>query len=189
MKNESLHDEFGYGPPFGRERMRARMRDRGGPRRGPMHGHWREHRMRRGDIRTALLAILAEEPGHGYEVMQRLEEKSGGAWRPSPGSVYPTLQQLQDEGLVTSTERDGKRVFELTEAGRAEAARRTEEAGGPPWEQAAAASTFGELREGVIGLAQAARQIARAGNESQAKQAAEIVRNARKQLYGLLAED
>ena len=96
---------------------------RGGPPRG--RGRWLEGgpggprwgRMRRGDIRTAVLAILAEEPGHGYEVMQRLEEKSGGAWRPSPGSVYPMLQLLEDEGLVRSTERDGKRVFEVTDAG------------------------------------------------------------------------
>ena len=75
--------------------------------------------MRRGDIRTAVLAILAEEPGHGYDVIQRLEEKTAGAWRPSPGSVYPTLQLLEDEGLVRSVERDGKRVFEITDQGRA----------------------------------------------------------------------
>ena len=78
-------------------------------------------RMRRGDIRTALLAILVEEPGHGYDLIQRLEEKTAGAWRPSPGSVYPTLQLLEDEGLVRSIERDGKRVFEITDQGRAEA--------------------------------------------------------------------
>src|SRR4029077_20476671 len=81
-------------------------------------------RMRRGDIRTAVLAVLTEAPGHGYDVMQNLEDKSGGAWRPSPGSVYSTLQLLEDEGLVRSTERDGKRVFEITDAGRAEAADR-----------------------------------------------------------------
>ena len=75
-------------------------------------------------------------PGHGYDVMQKLEDKTGGAWRPSPGSVYPTLQLLEDEGLVRSTERDGKRVFEITDAGRAEAAERIEEAGGTPWELA-----------------------------------------------------
>src|SRR6478735_579446 len=95
---------------------------------------WGGPRMRRGQIRIALLAALAEEPGHGYDVMQKLEDKSGGAWRPSPGSVYPTLQLLEDEGLVRSTERDGKRVFEITDTGRAEAAARIEEAGGAPWE-------------------------------------------------------
>ena len=92
--------------------------------------------MRRGDIRTAVLAVLTEAPGHGYDVMQNLEDKTGGAWRPSPGSVYPTLQLLEDEGLVRSTERDGKRVFEITDAGRAESEARIEQAGGTPWELA-----------------------------------------------------
>src|SRR3954454_18829623 len=109
-------------------------------------------RMRRGDIRTAVLAVLAEGPGHGYDVMQNLEDKTGGAWRPSPGSVYPTLQQLEDEGLVRSTERDGKRVFEITDAGRAEATSRLEEAGGPPWEGA----SQGARRRDVM---QAIRQL------------------------------
>src|SRR5438445_7205208 len=91
------------------------------------------HRRKRGDVRTAVLAVLAEQPGHGYEVIQSLEEKSGGAWRPSPGSIYPTLQLLEDEGLVRSEERDGKRVYEVTDAGREESAKRLEDAGGPPW--------------------------------------------------------
>src|SRR4051794_19550138 len=72
-------------------------------------------RMRRGDIRTALLVVLEDGPGHGYELIQRLEAKSEGAWRPSPGSIYPTLQLLEDEGLVRSVEREGKRVYEVTD--------------------------------------------------------------------------
>ena len=156
-------------------------------------GDWRLRRrggrMRRGEIRTALLTALAEEPGHGYEIMQRLEEKSEGAWRPSAGSVYPTLQMLDDEGLVRSTEREGKRVYELTEAGRTEATRRTEEAGGPPWETGRADSAYGQLREGARGVLIAARQLSHGGNESQVQRAAEIVREARKQLYRILAED
>src|SRR3954465_6595527 len=111
-----------------RHRGRGRHRDR--------EGGWGGPRMRRGQIRTALLAVLAEEPGHGYDVMQKLEDKTGGAWRPSPGSVYPTLQLLEDEGLVRSTERDGKRVFEITDEGRAEVTRRVDAAGGLPWEVA-----------------------------------------------------
>jgi DNA-binding PadR family transcriptional regulator len=145
--------------------------------------------MRRGEIRTALLACLAEGPGHGYEVMQRLEEKSGGAWRPSPGSVYPTLQLLQDEGLVTSIERDGKRIFEITDAGRSELEQRTKDAGGPAWPTEAGWSMYGQLREGAVGIIQAARQIAKTGNESQIQRAVEIVRDARKRLYQLLGED
>ena len=116
------------------------MGGREGPRRRRGMAHGRGHqgrgrgRMRRGDIRTAVLAVLSEEPGHGYDVMQRLEDKTDGSWRPSPGSVYPMLQLLADEGLAQSVERDGKRVYELTDAGRAETQQRIEDAGGTPWE-------------------------------------------------------
>jgi DNA-binding PadR family transcriptional regulator len=149
----------------------------------------RRGRMRRGDIRTALLAVLSEGPGHGYDVMQNLEEKSGGAWRPSPGSVYPTLQLLEDEGLVRSAERDGKRIFEITDAGREEATRRIEDAGGTPWEldgRNRAKST--ELREAVMSFHMAFKQIAMVGTPAQLEQATEIVRDARRRLYQLLAD-
>src|SRR5688500_2490305 len=82
----------------------------GPPGRGP--------RRRRGDVRAALLALLAEEPRNGYQLMQEIENRSEGVWRPSPGSVYPALQQLEDEGLIRSEESDGRKVFRLTEAGR-----------------------------------------------------------------------
>ena len=78
-------------------------------------------RMPRGAIRTAILVALRDEPAHGYEVMRRLDEMSGGLWRPSPGSVYPHLQMLEDEGLVRSSDVDGSRTYTLTESGRAEA--------------------------------------------------------------------
>ena len=150
----------------------------------------RRGRMQRGDIRTGVLAILAEEPGHGYEVMQRLEAKSEGAWRPSPGSVYPMLQLLEDEGLVRSNERDGKRVFEVTDAGRAEAATRIEEAGGAPWDLARRGGHgHGQLREAMMTLGLAVRQVALAGKPDQVERATAIVTTARKQLYALLAED
>ncbi len=146
--------------------------------------------MRRGDIRTAVLAVLAEEPGHGYDVIQRLEDKTEGAWRPSPGSVYPTLQLLDDEGLARSVERDGKRVYELTDAGRAEAQRRIDEAGGTPWElEAKDDAAVGQLRDNVRQLHMATRQIAATGRSDLVERAAAIVRDARKQLYGMLAED
>jgi DNA-binding PadR family transcriptional regulator len=146
--------------------------------------------MRRGDIRTAVLAVLVEEAGHGYDVMQRLEAKSEGAWRPSPGSVYPTLQLLEDEGLVRSTERDGKRVFEVTEAGKAEAASRIEDAGGTPWDLARhGGKGHGELRTSMMTLGLAVRQVAVAGKADQVERATAIIATARKQLYALLAED
>jgi DNA-binding PadR family transcriptional regulator len=146
-------------------------------------------RMRRGDIRTALLATLAEGPGHGYDVMQSLEEKTGGLWRPSPGSVYPTLQLLEDEGLVRSSERDGKKVYEITDAGRAEAQRRIDEAGGTPWDLAGRGTTgAGQLRGASAQLHLACKQIAIAGDPDQLERAVEIVQDARKRLYQLLAE-
>jgi DNA-binding PadR family transcriptional regulator len=154
---------------------------------GEGFGRGGRRRMRRGDIRTAVLAVLAEQPRHGYEVIQALEEKSGGAWRPSAGSIYPTLQLLEDEDLARSSEREGKRVYELTDAGRAEATRRVDEAGGPPW--AGADADGGSLRSGVMALMMAARQVSGAGTPEQIEQATKIVTDARKQLYRLLAED
>jgi len=154
---------------------------------GEGFGRGGRRRMRRGDIRTAVLVVLAEQPRHGYEVIQALEEKSGGAWRPSAGSIYPTLQLLEDEDLARSSEREGKRVYELTDAGRAEATRRVEEAGGPPW--AGADADGGSLRSGVMALMMAARQVSGAGTPEQIEQATKIVTDARKQLYRLLAED
>jgi DNA-binding PadR family transcriptional regulator len=141
--------------------------------------------MRRGDIRTAVLAILDEQPRHGYEVIQALEEKTGGAWRPSAGSIYPTLQLLEDEGLARSSDRDGKRVYDLTDAGTAEAHARVEEAGGPPW----AGAEGGNLRGAIMQLAVAARQVGTAGTKEQVERALQILTDARKQLYRLLAED
>jgi DNA-binding PadR family transcriptional regulator len=162
----------------------------GGGGRGGWEGRRRGGRMRRGDIRTALLAILAEEPGHGYDVIQRLEEKTSGAWRPSPGSVYPTLQLLEDEGLVRSVERDGKRVFEVTDQGREEATRRIEEAGGTPWEIAGRNDTgVGEFRNAVRQLLVASKQVSASGNQQHVERMLEILKQARKEIYTMLAED
>ena len=170
-------------PPQIRRMKRMRRGTRGG---NPFE---QGGRMRRGQLRTALLGELAEGPGHGYELMQRLEEKSGGAWRPSPGSVYPTLQMLEDEGLVRSVERDDKRVFEITESGRAEFERRSDEAGGPPWSGERAKSPRGQLRENGMQIVIAARQLVHHGSDEQVAEAVEILRTARKALYGILAGD
>lgn len=140
--------------------------------------------MRRGDVRTAVLAVLAEKAGHGYEIIQALEEKSGGAWRPSPGSVYPTLQQLEDEDLVRSSTSEGKRVYELTDAGRAEGERRLADAGRPPWDEAGSGDFRSALRLFVL----AYRQVEMAGSAAQVDQATRIMDEARKQLYRLLAD-
>src|SRR5271167_4854076 len=104
--------------PDDMERFAAMRGFRGGPQFGP--GPWFGHpfgggrgRKRRGDVRIALLLLISEEPRNGYQLMQAIEERSGGRWRPSPGSVYPALAQLEDEGLIHATERDGARVFEI----------------------------------------------------------------------------
>jgi DNA-binding PadR family transcriptional regulator len=155
------------------------MNERSGHRRGG------PHRRRRGDVRTAILAVLSVDgPGHGYEIIQALEARSGGRWRPSPGSVYPTLQQLEDEGLVTAAERDGRRVFTVTDEGRAEAKARLDRAGGPPWD-----SEGPDLRGHIKGLALAYRQVMDAGSPEMIEQANAVLTDARKQLYRLLAED
>lgn len=148
-------------------------------------------RMRRGDIRTVLLTALLDGPGHGYEIIQRLEEKTGGMWRPSPGSVYPTLQLLEDEGLVRSEERDGKRVYEVTEAGRQDATERARRRGGAPWAMGGDEGAPGvrDLREAVGQLHLAARQVASAGREDQVERTVAVIVEARKKLYQILAED
>ena len=167
-----------------------RHRGGGRGRHGGREARWGGPRMRRGDIRTAVLAVLTEGPGHGYDVMQNLEDKTGGAWRPSPGSIYPTLQLLEDEGLVRSTERDGKRVFEITDAGRAESAERIEHAGGTPWELAGKGPKRNrELRDAIGQLALAFKQISMVGTAEQVDRALAILIDARKQMYQILAEE
>jgi DNA-binding PadR family transcriptional regulator len=160
----------------------------GGPRVGPPFGGGRG-RKRRGDVRIALLLLLAEEPRNGYQLMQTIEERSGGRWRPSPGSVYPALAQLEDEGFVRETQLDGGRVFEITDAGREQAKAR--ETTAPPWEagDGSEASTFHELRSLVIGIGKAAWQVAQEGNPEHWAQASQILGEARRSLYRLLAEE
>lgn len=149
-------------------------------------------RMRRGDIRFALLAGLTDGPAHGYELIGRLEARTGGMWRPSAGSVYPTLQLLEEEGLIAGEDLEGKRVYHLTDAGREEAIEAQERwgagrrGGGP----------FGDAAEGIVGLRQsikplilAARQVALAGDEAQREAASVVLEEARRKLYRILAGD
>jgi DNA-binding PadR family transcriptional regulator len=146
--------------------------------------------MRRGDIRTALLTALEDGPAHGYELISRLEDKSGGMWRPSPGSVYPTLQMFEDEGLVRSEQRDGKRVYELTDAGRTEATERAERLGAEPWNSGDDGdSDFHSLVRSAASMMMAAKQIARLGDADQMQRATVAIRATIKQLYQILSED
>jgi DNA-binding PadR family transcriptional regulator len=147
-------------------------------------------RRRRGDVRAAILALLDERPMHGYEMIQELEERSDGMWRPSAGSIYPTLQLLEDEGLIAGEEHEGKRRFTLTEAGREAAAKRSADRP-PPWEQAAegADDERQELFASIKQFAPAVVQIAQVGTPDQAQRAKAILDEARKKLYAILAEE
>lgn len=172
------------GPPF-------RGRGRGGPwDRGPRGGRGGRGggRARRGDVRAAILALLAEKPMHGYEMIQELDERTGGAWKPSPGSVYPTLTMLEEEGLVTAVEADGKRRFTLTEEGTEAVAGRE---GPAPWEQVVsdADPAVFQLKD-VLGSTMAAvTQVFRAGTPAQQAKAAEILTDTRRRLYEVLASE
>ena len=160
---------------------------------GPgMHGfgpRGRGRKARRGDIRTAALLLLAEEPRNGYQIMQEVEERSGGVWNPSPGSVYPALSQLEDEGLIRTEESEGRKVFAITDAGRTAVAERTE--GKPaPWEQISdefgpAAHELGKLMREV---AFAFAQVMRTGSEQQMNAAGDVLKSARRDLYRILAD-
>jgi DNA-binding PadR family transcriptional regulator len=163
--------------------------------RGPFgmagHGHGGfggPGRARRGDVRTAVLRLLAEQPMHGYQIIQELSARSGGAWSPSAGSVYPTLQLLADEGLVTAEETGGKKVFSLTEAGIAATAETADQPA--PWDEAAQSDTGAQgYREAAGRLMQAVFQIGKTGSADQVKAAIEVLTDARKKLYAILAED
>jgi DNA-binding PadR family transcriptional regulator len=148
-------------------------------------GHWAGGRVPKGNVRGLLLAALLDGPAHGYELMRRLEGEAGGRWRPSPGSVYPLLQLLEDEGLVRGRDSDSRKVYELTERGRtqADAGQLTGLAAGT-----AAGSAHLDLRAEVHRLHAAARQVATAGDPAQVQEAVEIVRGARQALYQLLAQ-
>lgn len=161
---------FGFGGPRGR---------RGGGRRG-----------KRGDVRAAILVLLADRAMHGYEMIQEISDRSSGLWRPSPGSVYPTLQLLVDEGLIVGTESEGsKRLFELTEAGRGAA----EKVETPPWDEIAEgwkdqAPGQINLHTAVTQLMGAVAQSAYAASEEQQQRIVDIVNNARREIYNILGE-
>ena len=170
----------------------------GGPGPWSHHGHGHHggpppwaggRRARRGDIRWALLLGLLDGPAHGYELIGRLEARTGGMWRPSAGSVYPTLQLLEDEGLVVGRDQGGKRVFELTDPGRAAAEEASQRAGGRgPWAEGPTGHHV-ELRRAMKAFMMAARQVAAVGDDDQVAAAAGVVSDARQRLYRLLAGD
>jgi DNA-binding PadR family transcriptional regulator len=160
-----------------------------GPGFGPGRGRGRGRgRARKGDVRLAVLALLGERPMHGYEIIGELSERTGGMWKPSPGSVYPTLQLLEEEGLVVGEELEGKRRFTLTDEGRAKVAEQPDAA---PWEEFSrgADPDVVELWNAFKQMAMAVKQISVAAAPEQQRKALTVLTEARKKLYGILAED
>jgi DNA-binding PadR family transcriptional regulator len=182
------HPPFGGGPfaggpfggpggPFG-EGPRGH---RGGPRggRGGRHG-----RAGRGDVRSAVLLLLADEPMHGYQLMQAVAERTGGAWRLSPGAVYPTIAQLEDEGLVTVVVDGGRKLVTLTEAGREHLAGLGDV---DPFAAFAGDADSPDLRSLLGELMGAAHQLGRVGDQAQLAAAGRVLTDARRSLYLILA--
>ncbi len=164
-------------PEFARSRGPRYGRGRGGPR------------ARRGDVKAAVLALLAERPMHGYEMIREIEERTDGAWVPSAGSIYPTLQLLEDEGLIRGEESEGKRRFALTDAGtEAQREKAGEEA---PWDavRAEAAPEQLRLRDSLRKLHPAIGQVLHAADENQQRQVRELLDETRRKVYAILAED
>ncbi|MEU2230980.1 PadR family transcriptional regulator [Streptomyces vietnamensis] len=164
---------------------------RGGPFGGPFDRPGRgggRGRARRGDVRASILALLKDRPMHGYEMIREIGERSDGAWKPSPGSVYPTLQMLEDEGLIVSESEGGKKLFTLTDTGRAEADQGPE----APWEEAGRGvdwDAVNEIRQAGFGLMEAFGQVWKTGSAEQRQKAVTVINEARKKLYLILADE
>jgi DNA-binding PadR family transcriptional regulator len=180
-RHRQMWIDRGFGPGFGPRGPFGPGGPRGGGRR------------RRGDVRLALLMLLSlESPLNGYQLMQGLDERSDGRWRPSPGSVYPALSQLEDEGLIRSVQAEGGdtgRAYELTDAGREHLEQRGEQK--PPWEptQDEDDDPRHGLRGGIAGIARAAFHVAQDGTPEQVEEAVKVLEEARRKLYRLLAGD
>lgn len=155
---------------------------------GPM-GHRRGGRGRaaRGDVRAAVLSLVAEQPMHGYQLMQAIADRSGGRWTPSPGAIYPTISQLEDEGLVAVTAEAGRKLVTLTDAGRRHVEERRD-TWADPFAGHGTTDPATDLRDPLEQVHAAVRQIARTGSDAQRAAAADILADARRSLYLLLAD-
>jgi DNA-binding PadR family transcriptional regulator len=167
--------DFGFGPgPFG-PRGRGRGRGRAG----------------RGDVRAAIISLLSEQPRNGYQIIQEINERTGGLWRVSSGSVYPAIAQLEDEGLIEPTDGNGRKLFALTEAGREHVEHNAEHLA-RLWEAGAEDARFAEFlsyRELIGQLAAAVRQVDEVGTPAQREEARQVLTRARQTLYKILAAD
>jgi DNA-binding PadR family transcriptional regulator len=142
--------------------------------------------VRRGDMKFRILELLTEGPRHGYQIIRDLEERNEG-YRASPGSVYPTLQMLEDGGFVTSETVDGKRVYTIADAGRTLLAERTPETDDEEREEREERAPFAQLRDSAMKLGAAAMQAAREGDPAAVARAVAILDRARREIYAILA--
>jgi DNA-binding PadR family transcriptional regulator len=152
-------------------------------------GRGGRHRARRGAVPLAIFTLLDERPMHGYEIITELESRSDGRWRPSPGSIYPTLDRLEDRGVLTSSEVDGKRQFSLTDRGRQMLAELRDAQGDEadePWNQSGTGGR-GDMRRLMSELGGQVRQIARFGSAEQREAATTVLEDTKRQLYEILA--
>lgn len=164
--------DFGFGPTGG---PRGRRRSRAG----------------RGDVRAAIISLLSEEPHNGYQIIQEINERTGGLWRVSSGSVYPAISQLEDEGLIEPTDGNSRKLFALTQAGREHSEQNAEQLA-RLWEAGAEDARMGEFlqyRELIGQLAAATRQVNDIGTQAQREEAKQVLTRARQSLYKLLAAD
>lgn len=169
-------DEFGFGPGFG-------------PGFGGGRGRGGRKRMRRGDVRAAILVLLSEEPRNGYQLMQEIEERSDGNWRPSSGSTYPALSQLEDEGLVEPDETAGSKHFTLTDEGRRYVADNAEKLG-EPWKDLGGkrGSGMNSMRDELKSTMNAVGMLMHTGSDADNKRGAEVLAETRRKIYAILAE-
>ena len=185
------HEHEGWGPPMRGPQAWAMRHGPGSARFWMADEPRRRPRVKRGDVRAAALALLAEEPRNGYQIIQEIAARSGGVWQPSPGSVYPALQQLEDEGLIRAEGAEsGRKAFSLTDEGRAYMTAHADEVTAP-WEVVAGRERGGslEMRSLIGQLAMAAMQVTHAGSDAQVAEAQRILKDTRRNLYRILAAD
>jgi DNA-binding PadR family transcriptional regulator len=178
-RHEHHHVHGGFGPDFGFGPGGPRDRGRGRGRAG------------RGDVRAAIISLLSEGALNGYQIIQEINERTDGLWRVSSGSVYPTISQLEDEGLIEPTDGNGRRLFALTRAGREYAGQNAEQLA-RLWTAGAEDARLGEMlqyRDLIAGLAAATQQVYQVGTQAQREQAKQVLTRARQSLYKLLAAD
>ncbi len=196
----SPEDHSGHGRSRGHGRSHRHVMEdrprrghgRGGGRGGGRRGWGRRGGARagRGDVRAAILMLLAEQPMHGYQIIQQITERSAGAWQPSPGSVYPALQLLEDQALIQAEEAEGRRTYQLTDAGRTHVEERRDQLAAT-WAavKGTADDATATLRDLVEQVEMAASQVARVGAPAQLDAAREVLSATRQQLYLILADD